>query len=178
MAINSKNKGNKNEREVAKWWESWTGMEFQRVPQSGGLRWANADKISGDIICTDPKHGKFFQFSIECKSYQDLDFKPPLLGNKGDKLQAFWKQAMDDAERSGKEPILFMRKNGMPKGQFFVAVNMRIDIMDKMKNRHNFYVLHLAELKETIYIFNSNVLLELDYRKTHKKIKQWRRKQS
>jgi len=172
--INSKGKGNKGEREVSKFWEEWTGMEFQRVPQSGGLRWQKADNISGDIICTDKKHSKFFQFSIESKSYNDIDFKAPLMGKKGDKIKQFWQQAMDDAKRAQKEPILFMRKNGMAKGQFFVAVNMRIDIMDHLKN-HNFYVLHYPDIEETLYLFNSEILKELDYKETHKKVKKWRK---
>lgn len=37
--INSKNKGSRFERTICKWFQDWTGYEFNRVPASGGLRW-------------------------------------------------------------------------------------------------------------------------------------------
>ena len=120
--INSKAKGSKNERDVCKWWESWTGYEFSRVPSSGGLRWGRTTDTTGDIICSDQKHFLRFPFSIECKNYKDINFEHLLLGNKRVKILEFWSQALEDAERGHKIPILMMRYNGMKKGEYFFVV--------------------------------------------------------
>ena len=80
MSTNSKNKGNRFERTIAKFFQDWTGYKFSRTPGSGG--WAKAKDSFGDLVCTDEKHSRRFPFSIECKSYQDLKFEHILLGTK------------------------------------------------------------------------------------------------
>lgn len=123
MAINSKKKGNRNERKLTKLWSTWTGWEFNRVPASGGLRWKKTDNISGDIICTEP--GIYnFKFSIECKSYNKLDFDNLLNGNKKSKIREFWEQAKADGKRANKVPILLMRCNGMKADMHFIVLSI------------------------------------------------------
>lgn len=124
--VNSKKKGNKAERDVAKWFKEWTGMDFQRVPQSGGLRWQKADNISGDIICADYDHNREFPFSIEVKSYNSINFEHLIVNNKTNQVLKFWEQAKDDAKRAGKIPLLFMRYNGMKAGAYFVGCPLSI----------------------------------------------------
>lgn len=42
MSVNSKNKGSKAERELAKVWERWTGYKFPELPcQEVGLNLSN-----------------------------------------------------------------------------------------------------------------------------------------
>lgn len=53
MRKNSRNKGSRFERTIAKAWESWTGYKFSRTPGSGG--WAKAKDAMGDLVCTDEK---------------------------------------------------------------------------------------------------------------------------
>lgn len=120
MRKNSRNKGSRFERTIAKAWESWTGYKFSRTPGSGG--WAKAKDAMGDLVCTDEKHSRRFPFSIECKNYQDIKFEHILLGLKSCKIISFWEQATKDAKRVGKIPILIMRYNSMPKGEAFFIV--------------------------------------------------------
>jgi Holliday junction resolvase len=121
MAINSKKKGNRNERNLCKLWQIWTGWEHNRVPASGGLRWKKSDNISGDIICTEP--GVYnFKFSIETKFYKDLDFVNLLNGNKNCDIRDFWNQTLSDASRANKTPILMMRCNNMKADMYFVII--------------------------------------------------------
>lgn len=120
MRKNSRNKGSRFERTIAKAWESWTGYKFSRTPGSGG--WAKAKDAMGDLVCTDEKHSRRFLFSIECKNYQDIKFEHILLGLKSCKIISFWEQATKDAKRAGKIPILIMRYNSMPKGEAFFIV--------------------------------------------------------
>lgn len=126
MRKNSRNKGSRFERTIAKAWESWTGYKFSRTPGSGG--WAKAKDAMGDLVCTDEKHSRRFPFSIECKNYQDIKFEHILLGLKSCKIISFWEQATKDAKRAGKIPILIMRYNSMPKGEaFFIVEAGKID---------------------------------------------------
>lgn len=119
--INSKSKGNKAERDAAKWWQEWTGYEFGRVPASGGLRWKKVENVTSDIICTHDKHSRRFPFSIEVKCYKDINFEHLLLGKKTSKIHKFWQQACRDSERANKLPCLMMRYNGMAKGEWFLC---------------------------------------------------------
>ena len=126
MRKNSRNKGSRFERTIAKAWESWTGYKFSRTPGSGG--WAKAKDAMGDLVCTDEKHSRRFPFSIECKNYQEIKFEHILLRLKSCKIISFWEQATKDAKRAGKIPILIMRYNSMPKGEpFFIVEAGEID---------------------------------------------------
>ena len=124
--VNSKQKGGRFERSICKWFTQWTGYEFNRVPASGGLRWKNAENITSDVACTDTRHSRRFCFSVECKSYKDLNFEHILLQKKTCKILKFWKQASEDANRAKKLPILIMKYNGMPKGEAFVMINRKV----------------------------------------------------
>ena len=120
MKTNSKNKGSRFERTIAKSLEAWSGHAFSRTPGSGG--WAKAKDAVGDIICTDNKHSRRFAFSIECKNYKDIRFEHMLLNMKSCKIVNFWNQATRDANKVGKLPLLIMKYNSMPKGEAFVIV--------------------------------------------------------
>ena len=124
MSTNSKNKGNRFERTIAKFSQDWTGYKFSRTPGSGG--WAKAKDSFGDLVCTDEKLSRRFPFSIECKSYQDIRFEHLLLGNKSCKILSFWEQATYDAKRANKIPILIMKYNNMPKEEAFFLIESNI----------------------------------------------------
>lgn len=175
---NSKKKGNKAERELCKWFQKWTGFPFTRVPASGGLRWKNTNATAGDIICDDERHSRRFQFSVESKSYKDINFEHLLLGNKKIKILEFWQQACDDAKRSGKLPILFMRYNGMTKDTYFVvmggltaAIVGDIICGDDYKPEFNQFIMAAPQRDDSLLILNSNDLIKIDYTKLHKTLK-------
>lgn len=170
MAINGKKKGNRAERALANWWQEWSGLEFSRVPQSGGLRWKKTDDISGDIIPTDKKGTRRFPFSIESKSYNDLRFEHIVLGLSKVKIQEFWKQAKDDAIRGEKYPILFLRYNNMKSNTWFVMLRYEeFKYMDK--DLFEFPYFDIRQNGERVIIMNSNDLLKTDYQNFIKKLK-------
>ena len=166
---NSKKKGNKNEREVSKWFQEWTGFEFSRVPASGGLRWQKQDDINGDVICTDKRHGRRMTLSIEAKSYKDINFEHVILGNKRTKILEFWEQTQASAKRANKIPILFMRYNGMPKGIYFVVV--RIDTYNIINNIRELLEPHFIDKVNNIVIMNSKSIKLTNYLTLHKSLK-------
>ena len=172
--INSKNKGSRFERQVCKFFTKWTGYEFSRVPASGGLRWKKTDNITADITCTDDKHSRRFLFSVECKSYNDIRFEHILLGNKSCKILSFWEQANNDANRSGKIPLLVMKYNNMPKDEAFVVVQK--DLFNKvivpLSNKFKKPVMAISMNKDNVFmILMLSDLMSIDYNIFHKNTK-------
>lgn len=136
--INSKAKGSKNERDVCEYLEQWSGLQFRRVPQSGGLRGHITDYTVGDIICVDKRMlNRVFPYSIECKSYNTIDFAKLLsIPRKPTKkspeehvaceIDKFWAQAVEDGKRGQKLPMLIMRYNNLPKNFFFIVLSRKL----------------------------------------------------
>lgn len=169
MKTNSKNKGSRFERVVAKAFEEWTGYSFSRTPGSGG--WAKAKDSFGDIVCTDSTHSKRFPFSIECKFYKEIKFEHILLGNKSCKILDFWEQAKRDASIIHKEPILIMRYNSMPSGEAFCMVQREaLDaILEKKKLRLvEKPIMYIEVLKESVAIIMFSDILSLPYQDVYK----------
>jgi hypothetical protein len=112
--INSKAKGNKNEQQACKTVGIWTGHPFRRVPSSGALRWDDAAKIAGDIVC-DVK-GYNFPFSIETKALKTLH--APIRLGKRSVFYTIMKQCYFDAVRSDRLPMMLLRSSGMDTFKF------------------------------------------------------------
>lgn len=166
MKVNSKNKGSKAERDLAKLWESWTGYKFARTPMSGG--WAKSKDTFGDLTCTDDKHSRKFTFSVECKSYKGITFNDILKGNKSDILK-FWEQATRDAMISHKIPILFMRENGMSKGVYFVITDGALGaFILKEAPTITYFKFQIQTQELILYAISSKDLVLINYGKLHK----------
>lgn len=161
--INSRTKGNRFERDVAKYMQEWTGYEFGRVPSSGGLRWKKTDNITGDITCTDTKHARRFPFSIECKFYNELKFEHLLLGNKSGKIVSFWEQCKADGVRANKVPMLVMRYNQMAKGEYFIMFSDEFMKPLLSKYQGNYMTIGLKEMGEIVHVVMASSLLEVEY---------------
>lgn len=121
MRKNSRAKGSKFERDIAKVFEAWTHKRFSRTPLSGG--WHKAVNAVGDLICATEGH--VFPFTVECKFHQEIRFEHVLLGNKTCKILDFWKQAKDEAKMAKKHPLLVMKYNGMGR-KAFVGVSHKV----------------------------------------------------
>ena len=162
MAINSKAKGSRGERHLAKCLETWANMEFARVPSSGGLHWKGRPDTSGDITCIT-KEGKF-PFSVECKSYCEINFQHLLYLEKCD-IYKFWDQCKGDAVQHKLNPLLFMRYNGLPRDFYFVAISNRLyTILEQIDNQIGDH-LHVSFGKYNFYIITSTDLFHTNYNK-------------
>jgi hypothetical protein len=172
MAVNAKKKGNRGERQARDFWKGWTGLEFERVPQSGGLRWKKADNISGDLTCTEPNY--IFPYSIEVKFPKEIKFEHLLYSVKSDIIK-YWAQAVEDAVRSVKIPLLMMRYNGLPKGMFFIVMygdygRFMIDHGLRIPQPHM-----VLKSPNYLVIFTTNELAKLDYKKFYKIGRRWQK---
>lgn len=117
--INSKQKGNTNERVAAKALKSWTGYSFVRVPSSGGLRWRDSGRVSADLICDEPDVE--FDFTIETKHLKKITIARVLKSNS--MIFTIWEQVMSDALRCQKIPMAMLRANGMPAGEYYLILD-------------------------------------------------------
>jgi len=170
---NSKTKGSRNERNVAKLMENWSGYEFARTPQSGGLHWKK-QHTTGDIVCIDEKHGHRFSFSIECKFHESLDLLHLIddtIGKKSNKILSFWEQTTNDAWQAKRLPLLFMRRNGMKKDMHFVVMetNFFLLLLSEFEPWGIKYgIFHYSHPDFNFTIMNSEDLFATDYRIFHK----------
>jgi len=125
--VNGGVKGANFERVIAKLLGTWSGIEFARVPKSGGLGWKTVDTI-GDITPKD--RSKKFIFTVECKNYKD--FKLPDLQSgkhittysKGQLLK-FMQQALKDSVLAEKEPLLIAKTSGMRTNDYIAGISLK-----------------------------------------------------
>lgn len=158
--INSRKKGARGEKKAISVISKWTGLEFARVPASGGLRWKKADNISGDITCTDSLHR--FDFSIEVKNYKEINFEHLIMPQVQSRiLEEFWPQCIADAQRGKKLPLLMIRYDGMKPANFFITI-MRYKDFKRLKKNLNLKFPYF-KLKDKIFM-NPNLLLTTDYK--------------
>lgn len=166
--MNSKRKGNRFERIVSQWLSQWTGFKFERNRLGSGAWHSNKD-AGADITCTDPKHAHRCRISVECKSYKTIKFEHVLLGTKGSEIEKFWKQAVEDANRTSKVPILIMRYNSMPKAEFFMVVDSDLVkvFLTKEMEKHRYMMINTKDL--CLYVFMASSVKEaVNYKMVHK----------
>lgn len=164
MAINSRTKGNKAERSVAKLMQQWTKKNFARTPSSGGLQWSNTN-AKGDIVCTTEGH--YFPFCIEVKSYSEIHFEHLLIPNKKQvKILDFWAQCLRDANLAKKLPLLFMRYNALPKDFYFVVMSKDILELFGISPKRALVINHV-----NLVVFTSPELIALNYKDIKQKAK-------
>jgi len=95
----SRNKGSNYEREIAKRFEKWTGVEFVRTPMSGGFQKSKqtAEDFRGDIVPADRK--RVCKVHIECKNQKTWA------------LPNWLKQAQADVNKNGRIPLVIFHKH-------------------------------------------------------------------
>ena len=142
--INQKQKGNKNELHVCKILTRWTGSEFARIPQSGGLRWQNVMNICGDVLSTDPSFD--FPYVIETKDLSKLHITFEL--RKNSLIYTIWEQVKRDSLRASRLPILMLRKTGdRPRDKYTIYLETVPGIMTLMIDNH----VHICSVADEIF---------------------------
>lgn len=124
---NSKKKGDKFERKIAKILGDWWGVKFNRTPQSGGASWASSNNAVGDIL--PPAHAGF-PLVIECKHREEWTMDNVLLNNR--EPHTWWAQVIGDSSTVNKAPCLIFTRN---RGSIYVALpyieQVYLDLRDK-----------------------------------------------
>jgi hypothetical protein len=119
-----KQKGSAFERKICKHLSLWVSKGkdedlFWRSAMSGGRATVHARKKggklqrrhAGDISATSAEGCSLTdRFFIECKSYKNLDLLAFLFKKSG-KLYGFWEEAIAQADKYGKQPVLIGKQN-------------------------------------------------------------------
>lgn len=161
--INSRKKGSRGEKKACEVFKEWTGMDFHRVPASGGLHWKNQFTV-GDIVCGSDLER--FNFSVEVKNYKEINFEHLLMPNVQSIItQEFWPQALKDANRGKKIPLLMMRYDGIRPGDLFFMV-MRYQDFKQFKPHLNLKYPYIKF--KGLTIMNSYMLMTSKYKAINK----------
>lgn len=106
--VNSKDKGNRLERQVSTLLSEWAGAKFMRTPMSGAIHNFKDKRVVSDIVA--PLSIGNWPFSIECKNTENnWELNTYIEGTA-----TFWKQwaqAWDDSQREQLLPMLVFSKN-------------------------------------------------------------------
>ena len=109
MAVNSLQKGKRNERQLAKTLSAWWGGEFHRTPSSGAFftqhKQTQLDPVRGDLVCPAD-----FPFTVETKSYKVIDLYDLIRNGKKSEIYQWWEQACNETG-PGKEPLVIFKEN-------------------------------------------------------------------
>jgi len=144
-------KGGEFERNISKFLTKWlTGSKkpymFWRQDASGGLATVHAENthLTGDITYLHPE-AKFFcdVFSIECKTGYPRTSIWQHFNKTKFNIEDFWNQALTDAKKSDKYPMLIYRKKGRKE---IVGINSDVS---------NYFWKQLNDLNSIIISFGS-----------------------
>lgn len=119
MTVNGRQKGSRGERDVAnlvrEWWSSHeSACMFIRTPLSGGwqhnTKAAAHFKACGDLMTTSP----IFPFCVEVKWREKWSIDR-FLDGKATEVWAWWEQSIEAARKQDSVPMMWVRKNRIPK---------------------------------------------------------------
>jgi len=108
--VDSRAKGARGEYLVRDMLREATGLQFERVPNSGALEY-----LKGDLYVPNEKN----KFCIEVKNYEDSPLTDKIFtATKTNNLIRWWKKIVQQAEGGNQEPLLFFKYN---RSQVFVV---------------------------------------------------------
>ena len=109
--INSRDKGNRGERQVKDLLQKWWKSDFAKTPSSGGFKtkkFREEWNAEGDVVTPDPT----FPFSVEVKWQEDWTLDQILTSPKT-KVWDWWEQAKRETSEE-KHTLLVFKKNRQP----------------------------------------------------------------
>ena len=98
--VDSRAKGSRGEYIVRDILRDYTGLGFERVPNSGALSY-----LKGDLYVPNRKN----RFCIEVKNYEDSPLSDKIFTNKSNYLVKWWEKIVLQATELHQEPLLFFK---------------------------------------------------------------------
>lgn len=112
--VNSRDKGIRFERKIAKAFSESLGLDIRRTPLSGG--WAKGSaEVAGDLVCVDNPDD--FPYHVECKCSEGWKLES-LFTDQHKWFDDWWEQCVTECPE-GKIPLLVFTRNYTPE---FVAL--------------------------------------------------------
>jgi Holliday junction resolvase len=112
MAVDSRAKGSRAELDIAKHLSTKTGLNFKRVPMSGGLH--ESHQLKGDLYLVNSLN----IYCIEVKHYKDDHFTSKMLTDKTPQILEWWLQTIREAAQISRKPLLIFK---FDRSKLFVA---------------------------------------------------------
>jgi len=104
--VDSRAKGARGEYLVRDLLRNFTGLQFERVPNSGALEY-----LKGDLYVPNERN----RFCIEVKNYSESPLTDKIFtAKKTNNLIRWWKKVVQQAEGGNQEPLLFFKYNRSP----------------------------------------------------------------
>jgi|TARA_A100001015_G_scaffold309079_1_gene407860 Holliday junction resolvase len=104
--VDSRAKGARGEYLVRDMLRERSGLQFERVPNSGALEY-----LKGDLYVPNEKN----RFCIEVKNYESSAFTDKIFtAQKSSNLINWWKKVRQQAKGGNQEPLLFFKYNRSP----------------------------------------------------------------
>ena len=101
--VDSRAKGARGEYLVRDMLRDFTGLQFERVPNSGALEY-----LKGDLYVPHEKN----RFCIEVKNYESSPLSDKIFtAPKTNNLIKWWIKVLQQAAGGGQEPLLFFKYN-------------------------------------------------------------------
>lgn len=122
--VSSRDKGKRAEYAIRDMLRDATGLQWERVPGSGGLM--SSHGLKGDVYVPDTN----IKHCVEVKHYKDDVINYLMLKNPDNQFAKFWAQTVRESGQVGKEPLLFFKKD---RGQWSVATRVAIDHLPELK---------------------------------------------
>jgi Holliday junction resolvase len=110
--VDSRAKGQRAEYAVRDTLRKHTGLQWERVPGSGGFNVSHG--LKGDIYIPNVN----IVHCIEIKHYKSDVINSNLMNKTESQLEKFWIQTQREADQLGKEPLLIFKKD---RGKWIVA---------------------------------------------------------
>lgn len=156
---NSKEKGNRYEREIARKLSVWISEGrnrnlLWRSDSSGARATTSKEKLSNQAgdIAPDSKEGYDFidKFYVECKHYKNIGLENLIWrSNKQENVLTWWRRYTKEADKYNKILLLICKQNNKPDLLFvtkqFIDL-FEIDNEDITLRMSNMYVMFLNEL--------------------------------
>ena len=118
--VDSRAKGARGEYLVRDMLRESTGMQFERVPNSGALEY-----LKGDLYVPHEKN----RFCIEVKNYAESPLTDRIFTQeKTNNLITWWKKLIIQAAGGNQDPLLFFKYNRSP---VFVVTEDMPDVCEK-----------------------------------------------
>ena len=112
--VDSRAKGARGEYLVRDMLRDFTGLQFERVPNSGALEY-----LKGDLYVPHEKN----RFCIEVKNYESSPLSDKIFtAKKTNNLIKWWMKLIQQATGGNQEPLLFFKYNRSP---VFVVTNLQ-----------------------------------------------------
>lgn len=113
----SRDKGKRGEYQVRDLLTEKTGLEWARVPGSGGFGAHHG--LKGDVYLPTST-GKISKFAIEVKWYKDECFNSNILKDSSSQFDKWLDQAYREADQMSAKPMLIWKKD---RGAWLVAID-------------------------------------------------------